>query len=157
MANLKAGDKAPAFKLMDQSGKTVKLSDFGGKKVLLYFYPKADTPGCTKQACSVRDAEPDLEVDGVTAIGISPDKPEKQKKFDEKYALGFPLLSDEDHSVAKVYGAWGTKKMYGKSYEGIVRSSSLINEKGIILHAWYKVSPADTAPNVSKALRASPK
>jgi thioredoxin-dependent peroxiredoxin len=157
MANLKAGDKAPAFKLMDQSGKTVKLSDFRGKKVLLYFYPKADTPGCTKQACSVRDAEPDLEVDRVSAIGISPDKPEKQKKFDEKYGLGFPLLSDEDHSVAKAYGVWGTKKMYGKSYEGIIRSSFLINEKGIILHAWYKVSPADTAPNVSKALRTSPK
>jgi peroxiredoxin Q/BCP len=157
MAKLKAGDKAPSFKLMDQSGKTVRLSDFKGKKVLVYFYPKADTPGCTKQACSVRDAGPDLEVDGVAAIGISPDKPEKQKQFDEKYGLGFPLLSDQDHSVAKVYGAWGTKKMYGKSYEGIIRSSFLINEKGIILQAWYKVSPADTAPNVSKALRTSPK
>jgi thioredoxin-dependent peroxiredoxin len=152
MAKLKAGDKAPSFKLTDQSGKTVKLSDFKGKKVLVYFYPKADTPGCTKQACSVRDAEPDLQVDGVVAIGISPDKPGKQKKFDEKYGLGFPLLSDEDHSVAKVYGVWGTKKMYGKSYEGIIRSSFLIDEKGIILQAWYKVSPADTAPNVSKAL-----
>lgn len=157
MTKLKAGDKAPSFKLMDQTGKTVKLSDFKGKKVLVYFYPKADTPGCTKQACSVRDAEPDLEFDGVTAIGISPDKPEKQKKFDERYGLGFPLLSDEDHSVAKVYGAWGTKKMYGKRYEGIIRSSFLINEKGIILQAWYKVSPADTAPNVSKALRTRPK
>jgi peroxiredoxin Q/BCP len=93
----------------------------------------------------------------VAAIGISPDKPEKQKKFDEKYGLGFPLLSDEDHSVAKAYGAWGTKKMYGKSYEGIIRSSFLIDEKGIIFQAWYKVSPADTAPNVSKTLRTPPK
>lgn len=152
MAKLKLGDKAPPFKLIDQGGKTVKLSDFKGKKVLVYFYPKADTPGCTKQACNVRDAGPDLSVDGVAAIGISPDKPEKQKKFDEKYGLGFRLLSDEDHSIAKAYGAWGTKKMYGKSYEGIIRSSFLIDEKGIILKTWYKVSPTDTVPNVVKAL-----
>jgi thioredoxin-dependent peroxiredoxin len=156
MAKLKTGDKAPSFKLMDQSGKTVKLSDFKGKKVLVYFYPKADTPGCTKQACNVRDAAPGLAGEGVTAIGISPDKPEKQKKFDEKYGLGFVLLSDEDHAIAKAYGVWGTKKMYGKSYEGIIRSSFLIDEKGTILHAWYKVSPADTAPNVLKALELSP-
>jgi len=157
MAKLKTGDKAPSFKLMDQSGKTVKLSDFKGKKVLVYFYPKADTPGCTKHACNVRDAGPDLAGGGVvTVIGISPDKPEKQKKFDEKYGLGFLLLSDEDHAIARAYGAWGTKKMYGKSYEGIVRSSFLIDEKGLILHAWYKVSPADTAPNVLKALKISP-
>lgn len=154
MAKLKAGDKAPSFKLMDQDGKTVKLSDFKGKKMLVYFYPKADTPGCTKQACNVRDAAPDLVLEGVAAIGISPDKPEKQKKFDEKYGLGFPLLSDEDHAIAKAYGVWGTKKMYGKSYEGIIRSSFLIDEKGIILHSWYKVSPADTALNVRKALEA---
>jgi peroxiredoxin Q/BCP len=152
MAKLKIGDKAPPFKLMDQNGKALKLSDLKGKKVLLYFYPKADTPGCTKQACSVRDAAPDLKVDGVAAIGISPDKPEKQKKFDEKHGLGFPLLSDEDHAIAKAYGVWGEKKMYGKSYEGIIRSSFLIDEKGTILDAWYKVSPADTVPNVRKAL-----
>ncbi len=157
MANLKLGDKAPPFKLTDQGGKTVKLTDFKGKKVLVYFYPKADTPGCTKQACNVRDAGPDLSIVGVAAIGISPDKPEKQKKFDEKYGLGFRLLSDEDHSVAKAYGAWGTKKMYGKSYEGIIRSSFLIDEKGIILKTWYKVSPADTVSNVLKALESPAK
>ncbi len=152
MANLRPGDKAPPFKLTDQDGKSVKLSDFKGKKVLVYFYPKADTPGCTKQACNVRDAGTDLAVDGVAAVGISPDKPEKQKRFDTKYGLGFPLLSDVDHSVAKAYGAWGAKKMYDKSYKGIIRSSFLIDEKGLILQAWYKVSPADTASNVSKAL-----
>ncbi len=152
MPNLKPGDKAPNFKLKDQNGKAVSLADYKGKKLLLYFYPKADTSGCTKQACSVRDAEPDLSQAGIAAVGISPDRPDKQKKFDDKYSLGFPLLSDEDHSVAKAYGLWGEKKMYGKSYEGIIRSSFLIDEKGKIIQAWYKVSPADTVPNVKKAL-----
>jgi thioredoxin-dependent peroxiredoxin len=152
MPNLKPGNKAPAFKLQDQNGNTVSLANFKGKKLLLYFFPKADTSGCTKQACSVRDAEPDLSQAGIAAVGISPDKPDKQKKFDDKYSLGFPLLSDEDHSVAKAYGVWGEKKMYGKSYEGIIRSSFLIDEKGKIIEAWYKVSPADTVPNAKKAL-----
>lgn len=152
MPTLKPGDKAPSFKLKDQTGNTVSLADFKGKKLLLYFYPKADTSGCTKQACSVRDAEPDLSHAGIAAVGISPDKPDKQKKFDDKYALGFPLLSDEDHSVAKAYGVWGEKKMYGKSYEGIIRSSFLIDEKGKVMQTWYKVSPTDTVPNAKKAL-----
>ena len=152
MGKLKKGDKAPDFDLMDQNGHSVKLSDYTGKKALVYFYPKADTSGCTKQACSVRDAEPDLSKAGVVAIGISPDKPEKQKKFDEKYELGFPLLSDDDHAVAESYGAWGEKKMYGKTYEGVVRSAFLVDENGLIMDAWYKVSPADTVPNVNKLL-----
>ncbi len=152
MSTLKSGDKAPNFSLADQNGKTVKLSHYKGKKLLVYFYPKANTSGCTKQACSVRDAEPDLTGAGLAAVGISPDPPEKQKKFDEKHGLGFPLLSDEDHSVAQAYGVWGEKKMYGKSYKGIIRSSFLIDEKGKIMQAWYKVSPADTVPNVKKAL-----
>jgi len=151
---LKAGDTAPDFQLADQSGKTIKLSDFKGKKLLVYFYPKADTPGCTKQACSVRDALPDFVPLGIAAVGISPDKPEQQMKFDKKHALGFPLLSDEDHSVARAYGVWGEKKMYGKTYEGIIRSSFLVDEKGKIIGAWYKVSPADTVPNAKKALAA---
>jgi len=153
MPTLKPGDKAPSFNLADQDGKAVKFTDFKGKKLLLYFYPKANTSGCTKQACSVRDAEPDLTQAGVAAVGISPDSPEKQKKFDEKHGLGFPLLSDEDHLVAQAYGVWGEKKMYGKSYEGIIRSSFLIDEKGTIMHTWYKVSPADTVPNVRRALQ----
>lgn len=153
MPTLKPGDKAPSFSLTDQNGKAVKLTHFKGKKLLVYFYPKANTSGCTKQACSVRDAEPDLTQAGVAAVGISPDPPEKQKKFDEKHGLGFPLLSDEDHAVAQAYGVWGEKKMYGKSYEGIIRSSFLIDEKGRIMQAWYKVSPGDTVPNVRTALQ----
>ena len=152
MAQLQTGDKAPKFSLTDQNGSTVELAQFKGKKLLVYFYPKADTSGCTKQACNVRDAAPNFAGINVAAVGISPDKPEKQKKFDEKYSLGFPLLSDPDNAVAKAYGAWGEKKMYGKTYEGIIRSAFLIDEKGVIMQAWYKVSPADTASNVEKAL-----
>ena len=152
MTQLKIGDKAPAFSLTDQNDKKVTLSDFKGKKLLLYFYPKADTPGCTKQACSVRDASGELKKLGMAAVGISPDEPAKQKKFDDKYGLGFPLLSDPDHKIAKAYGAWGTKSMYGKEYEGIIRSSFLIDEKGIVAQVSYKVKPLDTVPNATKVL-----
>ncbi len=152
MAHLNAGDKAPDFALSNQSGKEIKLSDFRGRKVLVYFYPKADTSGCTKQACSIRDANPDLSALGIAALGISPDKPTKQKQFDDKYALGFPLLSDPDHQVAKAYGAWGEKKMYGKTYEGIIRSSFLIDEEGNVIQAWYKIKPLDTVPKAREAL-----
>lgn len=152
MAQLQPGDNAPQFVLSDQNGVTVKLSDFNGKKILLYFYPKADTPGCTKQSCSIRDALPDLAGLGIDALGISPDKPDKQKKFDGKYGLGFPLLSDPDHAVAESYGAWGEKSMYGKKYDGIIRSSFLIDETGTVIQAWYKVKPLDTVPNAEKAL-----
>jgi peroxiredoxin Q/BCP len=152
MAKLKVGGKAPAFSLSDQQGKKVSLSDFKGKKLLLYFYPKADTPGCTKQSCSVRDASKELKKLGAAAVGISPDEPHKQKKFDDKFSLGFPLLSDEDNKVAKAYGAWGEKSMYGKKYEGIIRSSFVIDEQGIILQASYKVKPLDTVPNAKEVL-----
>jgi peroxiredoxin Q/BCP len=152
MAKLKPGDKAPTFSLLDQYGNKVKLSDFRRNKVLLYFYPKADTPGCTKQACSIRDAKNDLKKSKIAALGISPDMPEKQGKFDKKYDLGFPLLSDPDNKTSKSYGAWGEKSMYGKKYKGIIRSSFLIDEKGKILEAWYKVSPKDTVPKAMVAL-----
>jgi len=152
MGQLKPGDIAPQFELEDQNGRKMKLSDFQGRKLLLYFYPKANTPGCTTQACSVRDARGDLDPMGVAAVGISPDTPGQQKKFDEKYGLGFALLSDTDHRVADAYGVWGEKSMYGKKYEGIIRSSFLIDESGKILQARYKVSPKDTVPNAREAL-----
>ena len=146
MTKLNPGDKAPSFTLQDQSGNKISLSDYKGQKLLLYFYPKADTPGCTKQACSIRDSSQQLANKGTAALGISPDAPEQQAKFDTKYSLGFPLLSDLEHKVAEAYGAWGEKKMYGKTYEGIIRSSFLIDEEGKILEAWYKVKPLDTVP-----------
>jgi peroxiredoxin Q/BCP len=152
MATLKAGDRAPAFSLVDQNGRTVSLADFRGTKLLLYFYPKADTPGCTRQACSVRDAAEHLQEAGAAAVGISPDAREKQKKFDSKYNLGFPLLSDPDHKVAKAYGAWGKKSLYGKSYEGIIRSSFLIDEDGKVLQVTYGVKPEDTVPKAQEVL-----
>jgi peroxiredoxin Q/BCP len=152
MAGLNRGDKAPEFVLEDQDGRRVQLKSYRGKKLLLYFYPKADTPGCTTQACSVRDALPDLSALGISALGVSPDLPAEQKKFSEKYRLNFPLLSDPDHSVASAFGVWGEKSMYGKKYEGIIRSSFLIDEGGNIVGAWYKVSPQDTVPLARQAL-----
>ena len=152
MTKLKKGDVAPNFELQDQEGNTVALSGFRGKKLLLYFYPKADTPGCTKQACSIRDAKADLSSTGLASLGVSPDDPNKQKKFDEKYNLGFPLLSDPDHKIAVAYGAWGEKSMYGKKYEGIIRSSFLIDEERKIVEAWYNIKPLDTVPKALETL-----
>ena len=152
MPQLKPGDQAPEFALTDQQGQTVKLTDFKGKKILLFFYPKALTSGCTKQACSVRDARTELAELGVTGLGISPDPVDLQKKFDTKHSLGFPLLSDPDHAVAEAYGVWGEKSMYGKKYMGIIRSAFLIDEGGKIMQAWYKVSPEQTVPKAREAL-----
>ena len=149
---LEPGEQAPGFELPDQSGRTVKLTDYRGRKLLVYFYPKADTPGCTAQSCAVRDAREDLSGLGVDVVGISPDKPGKQQRFDEKFGLGFPLLSDTDHAVAEAYGTWGERSMYGRTYMGIIRSSFLIDERGRVLQAWYKVKPGDTVPNAMTAL-----
>jgi thioredoxin-dependent peroxiredoxin len=144
------GQPAPAFALLDQDGEKASLEDFRGRKVLVYFFPRADTPGCTQQSCGLRDVSDQI---GDTAIiGISPDKPTAQKKFDTKYGLGFPLLADEDHAVAEAFGAWGEKSMYGKKYQGIVRSAFLIDEAGKIEQAWVKISPKDTPTNLLKAL-----
>ena len=149
---LAEGDAAPPFALVDQHGNEVKLEDFKGRTLLLYFYPAADTPGCTTQSCSIRDAAPDLTSAGVDAVGISPDTPEDQLKFDQKYDLGFPLLSDPDHAVADAYGAWGEQTYYGKTYEGIIRSSFVIDGDGRIIKSFYKVKPADTVPKAQAAL-----
>jgi peroxiredoxin Q/BCP len=147
---LKAGDPAPDFALEDQDGKTVKLADFRGRKVLVYFFPRADTPGCTTQSCGLRDVAGEI---GDTAIvGISPDTPAAQKKFDTKYGLGFTLLADEDHAVAEAFGSWGEKSMYGKKFMGIVRSAFLIDEAGNLEEVWPKISPKDTPTNLLKAL-----
>jgi peroxiredoxin Q/BCP len=154
MAHLQSGDQAPEFTLTGQEGNTVQLSDFQGQKLLLYFYPRAETPGCTKQACQIRDARSELADLGVAAVGISPDKPGDQKRFDEKFGLGFPLLSDPDHVAAQAYEAWGEKNLYGKTSMGIIRSAFLLDENGKILNAWYKVKPDETVPLVRKALGA---
>ena len=136
--------------LSDQDGNTVKLSDYRGRKVLVYFYPKADTPGCTAQACGLRDVLGDIG--DAAVIGISPDPPAKQKKFDQKYGLGFPLLADVDHSVAEAYDVWSEKSMYGRTYMGIVRSAFLVGENGKLAEVWYKISPKDTPKNLLAAL-----
>ena len=146
---LSPGDRAPAFTLLDQDGGKVKLTDLEGRKVLVYFYPKADTPGCTTQSCELSAIKDDVDVQ---IVGISPDEPGRQKAFDDKYSLGFPLLSDPDHAVAETYGAWGEKSMYGKKYQGIIRSAFLVGEKGTILEAWPKISPKDTPKKLLKAL-----
>ena len=152
MAQLRAGETAPEFALADQAGKTVRLSDFRGKRVLVYFYPKADTPGCTKQACSVRDHRQELAELGIVVLGISPDAPEVQRKFDEKYGLGFPLLSDTEHTAAEAWGVWGEKSMYGRKFMGITRSSFLVDEAGVLTHVWYRVSPEQTVEKAQQAL-----
>ncbi|MDY7102541.1 MAG: thioredoxin-dependent thiol peroxidase [Actinomycetota bacterium] len=148
---LSKGDAAPTFALPDQHENIVELSSFQGREVLVFFYPKANTPGCTTQACGLRDVVDDV---GDTAIlGISPDKPSAQLKFDEKHTLGFPLLSDPDHEVAEAFGVWGEKKMYGKSYMGIIRSAFLIDRDGRVSEPWYKISPKDTPKKLLTALR----
>ncbi len=149
---LRPGDIAPDFSLLNQNGEKVSLGSFKGRKLLVYFYPKADTPGCTKQSCSVSDHIKILQEAGMEAIGISPDPPESLKKFDAKYALGFPLLADEDHRVAEAYGVWGEKLMYGKKHLGIIRSAFVIDERQRINAAEYKISPGDTVIFAQKTL-----
>lgn len=154
MASLEPGHPAPAFALPDQHGNTVRLEDLRGRKVLVYFYPAADTPGCTKQSCDLRDHRQDLAGIGAEVVGISPDVPEAQLAFDHKYDLGFPLLSDTDHQVAEAWGAWGERTRNGRTSVGIIRSSFLIDEDGRIERVWYGVTPQDTVPNALAALGA---
>ena len=152
MEFLKPNDKAPDFELPDQDGKTVRLSDFAGRKLLLYFYPKANTPGCTLQSCSVSRAREDFSSLGVSVLGMSPDNPASQKIFDSLFGLGFPLLCDTGHKVAEAYGVWGEKSFMGVKFTGIIRSSFLIDGDGKIMQTWYNVSPGDTVPNAKSFL-----
>jgi len=147
---LAPGDKAPDFDLLDQRDEHVTLQGLQGRKVLVYFYPKADTPGCTKQACGLNEILGDIG--DTVVLGISPDKPAKQLKFAETYSLGFPLLADVDHTVAEAFDVWKEKSMYGRKYLGIERSAFLVAEDGTIAEAWYKVSPADTPTRLLAAL-----
>tara|TARA_B100001123_G_scaffold240356_1_gene268886 strand:- start:143 stop:610 length:468 start_codon:yes stop_codon:yes gene_type:complete len=137
--SIQTGSIAPDFSLASSSGKTVSLSDFRGQTVIVYFYPKDDTPGCTKEACSFRDTYDALSNAGVTVLGISPDSVESHNKFIEKFNLNFQLLSDPDKSTAQNYGAWGEKNMYGKIVVGMKRMSFLVNPEGTVQHVWSKV------------------
>ncbi len=140
----------PSFTLHDQHDQALSLSDLAGAAALIYFYPKADTPGCTTQACGLRDIA--AQIGDTKIIGVSPDAPAKLAKFDAKHSLGFTLLSDPDHVLAEAFGVWAEKKLYGKVYMGIVRSAFLINERGVITHAWPKISPKDTPLQLLSAL-----
>jgi peroxiredoxin Q/BCP len=149
---VRPGDLAPDFTLPDQHGNPVRLSDLRGRPVVLYFYPKADTPGCTTQACGVRDRRADYEAAGAVVLGVSPDPVDRIAKFDAKYGLSFPLLSDADHEVAELYGTWVEKSMYGKTYMGMARSTFLIAPDGTVAHVIPKVKPATHDDEVLAAL-----
>ena len=141
---LKVADVAPDFELLDSEGQPVKLSDFRGRRLVLFFYPKAGTSGCTVQACGLRDNFPKIEAGNATVVGISPDKPAALAKWKAEENLPYPLLSDPDHQVAEAYGVWGEKKMYGRSYMGIIRSHFIIDADGKIEDVQFKVSPKDS-------------
>ncbi len=146
------GTKAPSFTLKDTNGKEVKLSDFKGKKVVLYFYPRDDTPGCTVEACEFRDAKAQFTKKGAVVLGVSKDDEVSHQKFVKKYDLNFTLLSDPDHKVIEKYGAWAEKSLYGKKFMGIVRSTFVIDEDGTILKAFPKVSPEGHAKEILDVL-----
>ena len=144
--------KAPDFELLDENGALKKLSDFHGKKIVLYFYPKDDTSGCTTEACNFRDDYSAYEKTGVVILGVSPDSPDSHLKFKKKYALPFTLLADTEHKVCELYGVWGKKQMYGKEYMGVFRTTYLINEEGIILKVFENVKPADHSAEILAGL-----
>jgi thioredoxin-dependent peroxiredoxin len=146
------GQEAPDFTLPDQDGNELALSDLRGQTVVLYFFPKADTPGCTAQACGVRDHRSDYEGSGARVVGISPDTVTAQRKFADKYGLDFTLLADENHEVADLYGVWGEKKMYGKTYMGVQRTTFLIDPEGKVVKVFPKVSPKTHDEVVLEAL-----
>lgn len=150
-----AGTPAPDFELLDDTGTLRKLSDYRGKKVVLYFYPKDDTSGCTKEACNFRDDYSAYEKAGVVILGVSPDDVASHVKFKKKYHLPFPLLADEGHKVCDLYGTWGPKKFLGKEYEGVLRTTFLIDEEGRIVQVFEKVRPAEHSAELLSALGAA--
>ena len=149
----KVGSKAPAFSLASDTGEKVSLSSLKGKPVVLYFYPKDDTPGCTVEACEFRDTWADVKKTGAVILGVSPDGLKSHEKFRAKFKLPFPLLADEDHSVAEAYGAWGEKSMYGRTYQGILRTTFVIGPDGKIARVFEKVKPQGHAAEVLEALK----
>lgn len=155
-AALALGEAVPSFSLLDQDGNVVRPEDFAGSKMFIFFYPRANTGGCTAQAVAVQEALPQLNALGVKVLGISPDSPTAQKRFAGKHGLQYPLLSDADHMVAEAFGVWGEKQVRGKSVQGIVRSAFLFDDAGILKQAWSPVSPKDTVPKLMEALRAAP-
>jgi peroxiredoxin Q/BCP len=152
---LETGDKAPAFRLADADEKKVSLADYRGRKVIVYFYPAASTPGCTKEACDFRDNLRELNKAGLDVIGISPDRPAKLAKFRDEQGLNFPLLSDPDRKVLTAWGAFGEKKMYGKTVQGVIRSTFVVDEKGKITVAQYNIKAAHTTTFLKRLLSAS--
>ena len=152
MALIEPGRKAPAFTLKDQDGKVHKLAEYAGRPVVLYFYPKDDTPGCTKETCSFNDNLPTFKKSKAAVFGVSILDEKSKKKFADKYSISFPLLADAEHQVAEKYGVWQEKSLYGRKYMGVVRSAFLIGTTGRVEHAWYKISPKDTPVQLLKAI-----
>ena len=153
---LEPGDAAPPFTLTDDQGRQVSLTDFAGRKLLIYFYPKAFTPGCTTEAIDFSERYPDLSREGYEVIAISPDDPERLARFKQEHGLPFVLLSDPDHVIAEAYGAWGTKKNYGREYQGIIRSTFAVDPDGTIVDAWYNVRAKGHAARVARELDVEP-
>jgi peroxiredoxin Q/BCP len=150
MPQLREGQVAPYFEGMDQYGKIIRLSDFAGKKLALYFYPKDDTPGCTAEACNLRDNYQDLLKEGIAVVGVSTDSEKSHKKFAQKYSLPFPLIADTSKKIVNDYGVWGEKKLYGRSYNGIFRTTFIIDEKGMIDKIISKVDTSSHSNQIMK-------
>jgi peroxiredoxin Q/BCP len=151
---IQKGDAAPDFELPADDGGRVRLGDLKGRRVILYFYPKDNTSGCTTQACELRDALPRIDEKGAVVVGVSPDPVSSHQKFRDKYSLNFPLLSDQDHQVSEAYGVWKEKSMYGRKYWGIERSTFIIDENGVVVDVWRKVKPKGHADRVEDILSA---
>jgi peroxiredoxin Q/BCP len=155
MVTLKEGDKAPAFSGKDQNGKMISLKDYKGKMLVLYFYSEAGTPTCTLETCNLRDNFPKLKKEGLEILGVSPDTEKKQKKFEEKYRIPFPLISDTENKVAKAFGVWDMKKLFGREYMGILRTTFIIDEKGMIRKIFHKPKNKAHAAEILEAVRAT--